>query len=276
MDIGKLFSGVTTAKQQMFISSALKHVKEKHGIVKINAPCVGQFTLVRSAIEAGIKNENIYASDYSLFSAIVGYFYSGRKLDTLPLIIADEYVTFTGEKIPVSEDYGKLVEEIDKASYLLWLMKILQLKHNAFEQVYLGELLKGKNRYLSDLKKTLTKHKEIYDGINYDILDIRDVLDQNNDEETLTVFNPPAYRMGFTKMFPLEPLFHYDPKIEEFIWDDEFPAWLDKAREKNIKLLTMSFKRIPDHVKHEEIIYAEEYTVDRYEYWMSFNPEMFD
>ena len=76
-----IFLGHTPADQRRYLVAGLKHLVKTYPVIHL--PAVGQFTLARCAIEAGYDRENIYTSDVSLFSSLLGYLFSGVGIDCI-------------------------------------------------------------------------------------------------------------------------------------------------------------------------------------------------
>lgn len=112
----KIFLGHTPVDQRKYITAVLKHLVKTHP--KIIIPAVGQFTLVKCAIAAGYEKQNIYTSDISLFTSLLGYHFSGRSVDELDFeIVNDEY----------RAEYTLCQSDGEKIAYILWLMKTAQM-----------------------------------------------------------------------------------------------------------------------------------------------------
>jgi len=189
----KIFLGNTPSEQRKFIVAALTHLKDKYPNIVI--PCCGQFTLAKCAIEAGYKSENIIASEISLFSLVLGFIYG--KVPFTELKKYDFQVLD-----PFKEEYDALTTDIDRASFLLWLMKTQQLRTDLmYERVVFDELVEKKEKHIAGLKKQLEKSEIYYEGITFRFRDLRDELEEEWSEDTIMIVNPPAFRGGYEKMF---------------------------------------------------------------------------
>lgn len=125
-DIKNIFFGNTPNLQRAFFTETAKYLLPNYPRIVI--PAVGQFALVKCAIEAGYKKENIFTSDISLFSSILGYYFSGKSISLIDFKISEAYKPF----------YDGLNTEIERISFLLWLMKLKQKKSDLRHYLYVS------------------------------------------------------------------------------------------------------------------------------------------
>lgn len=163
--LDKVFLGVTPPEQRKFIIAALRHLREK-GFDRMVVVAAGQFTLPKCAIEAGFPAKSIETSDISVFSSMLGCPYSGRPMGSLGFEIA-ESVSVGSRQEAVRECCEALDDDFKKASYLLWLIKLKQLRtHLYYERVVHDELLANRERYLAGLEDVLRKAAATYQGMS--------------------------------------------------------------------------------------------------------------
>jgi hypothetical protein len=110
IQLDKIFLGNAIAEHRKYMTELFRFFKSK-GYKKTTIPACGQFTLVKCAIEAGFKPSQIYASDISLFSSILGYLYAGKSIESLPM------------KDEIRSELKKYRTEEEKAGYLAVIMK---------------------------------------------------------------------------------------------------------------------------------------------------------
>ena len=89
LQLQKIFLSSVQSNQRKFATKLLKHLVKDYPI--LISPNCGQFGLVKCAIEAGYRPENIYASDISLFSSLLGYYYAGKSIWDIDFILKDKY-----------------------------------------------------------------------------------------------------------------------------------------------------------------------------------------
>ena len=120
MQLNKVFLGDTPADMRRYLASVLRNLKSRYP--RIVLPAVGQFTLAKCAIEAGYERKDIFTSDISLFSSVLGHLYSGKPIDEIGFTLADEY----------RERYAACADEAERAAFLFWVMKTRQLDASVF------------------------------------------------------------------------------------------------------------------------------------------------
>ncbi|KUK98886.1 MAG: hypothetical protein XE08_0356 [Parcubacteria bacterium 32_520] len=115
LQLQKIFLGNTPSNQRKFATKLFKYLVEDYP--KLIIPACGQFSLAKCAIEGGYKPENIYSSDISLFSSLLGYYYSGKSIWEIDFTLKDKYF----------EKVKKLKTETEQIAYIFLLMKKSQL-----------------------------------------------------------------------------------------------------------------------------------------------------
>jgi len=261
MDFEKIFLGNTQSDQRKFIAKALVFLRPRFDRVVV--PCCGQFALVKCALQAGFPASSIVASDVSLFSSILGYFYTDRPLSDLPFsILLDELRT----------RYDSYLTDAQKAAFLLFLIKQRQLRpHIFFEKRYLEALLAASPQVLDLLASQLIHHREVYSGIAYRIEDLRAVT-QYNDPGTVILMNPPAFAKGYARMFDLSGVIDYRVPVEEWSMGKEY----NELHANLCALASLAFLyryKEARELPSSEVVFAKEYSEKRYDYWLCTKPE---
>jgi len=258
----KIFLGNTPSEQRKFLVAALTHLHDRYQ--KVVIPCCGQFTLAKCAIEAGYKPEDITASEISLFSCVLGYVYGGIPLSTLNFEVLE----------PHKEEYESYKNDIDRAAFLLWLMKTQQLRTDLmYERVVYDNLVEDKERHLEGFRKQLEKNASLYKGITFRIRDLRDELKEEWSDDTIVIVNPPAFRGGYEKMFNFSKVLSFDPNIDEFDLGKEYATLYEQSKQKAHPTFWYKYKEVDGFNPHE-VVYGREYFVDRYDFWLLTKPEI--
>jgi hypothetical protein len=249
----------------MFLKHALTHVVKK-GIEVVHVPCCGQFALVKTAIEAGINKKNIYASEISLFSNLLGYYYTDKEIEKI------------GFSLKLDEDkyeYENLKETEKKIALLMYIMKIEQLREDVYyENQYIKELKSNKGLYLREITELLKRNKEYYSGINYAHDDLRLVIERKYDEKELLLVNPPAFAKGYTKMFNFENRIEYNPNVEEWDFKKEYDNSFEVCEKNNTNAIFYKYKSAGKH--DPKAIFARKYTDQRSDFWIATKKEYFE
>jgi hypothetical protein len=216
--LDKIFLGNTPADQRKFITLLFSKLKDKYP--KLIIPAVGQFTLAKCAVKGGYKPENIYTSDISFFSSIVGYFYADRPIEDLGFTLKGSL-----------EEYESYTTQAERVAFLLYLIKLKQIRVDLFyERVVFDDLVENKEKHIATLAKQLEKNKEQYKGIKYDVKDLRDEIHEGHSDDTLMIINPPAFANGYVKMFKLEDIVEWQSGIEEFDLKKEYKNLYDETK----------------------------------------------
>lgn len=262
LQLQKIFLGNTPSNQRKFATKLFKYLVEDYP--KLIIPACGQFSLAKCAIEGGYKPENIYSSDISLFSSLLGYYYAGKSIWEINFILKDKYF----------EKVKQLKTETEQIAYIFLLMKKSQLNEKIiYERNIIDEIERNEGEHIKSLSKSLEKLKNYYSGIKYEIEDLRKVITDEYDEKTIVAVNPPAFKKGYEKMFKFDEFVEYDPKIEEFDFAKEYRDLYNKSKNKKYPFLWYRYKETSGF-NAEEIIYACEYAVDRFDYWLFTKPDL--
>lgn len=140
----------------------------------------------------GWSQEQIEASDVSLFSALMGYAITGRDLSALGVCLDGEQIPLSGDPI---RDAATLIMELTYAraevrmgSYY-WRETVKAIRSN--HQANLGKVA-----------GTLARTAERLRGISFRPLDMMDHLAEVRDDlQVLVYISPPTYKAGYEKMF---------------------------------------------------------------------------
>lgn len=258
--LNKIFLGNTPSEQRKFITASLSHLKKDYK--KIVIPCAGQFTLAKCAIEAGFKPEDIVTSEISLFSAVLGYVYSEQPLSELKFKVLEPY----------TEEYKKLNNDLDRGAFILYIMKLAQLRTDImYERVVYDEIVINKEKHLANFRKQLEKNKAYYKGITFRIRDLRDELNEDWDKDTILIVNPPAFKGGYEKMFAFDHILEFDAGVEEFDLKKEYRKLYDKSKKQKFPVFWYKYQETKNF-DHRDVVYAREYTVIRYDFWLLTKP----
>ena len=249
----KVFLGHTPSEQRKFVTWYLKKVIKKYP--KVHIPCVGEYTLVKSAIEAGYTTKQITCSDISLFSTLLGYFFMDKPIDSLSVTLSKR----------VQKDYDQQDNDLGRLTVLFYYMKINQYKDYFFEQIRVEEAKAGKAEYLAQLKETLENMKQSYSGLKYYVEDLRDVIQEKKD--TVTIINPPAFNKGYERMFNFEKDIQFKVGVEEFNLGKEMMDLFNKSGELDAPFLWYKYKDIRG-IDSKHAIFARQYVKNRYDYWL--------
>jgi len=234
---------------------------------RIVIPACGQFTLAKCAIEAGYLRENIFTSDISLYSALLGYLYSGKPISELDFEIIDE---------EIKKEYQEYTTDYEKVAFLLFVMKKLQIRDDIyFQKIFLDEMINQKEQIVSKLAKLLEQLSAYYKGINFELKDLRAELTQDrvgNNQNTTVIVNPPAFAGGYKKMFAFEKVLKFNFTVDEWNFNKEYDNTYAECKKLDVPVIFYKYKSRGKYV--QDVIFAKEYGIDRYEYWLFTKPEL--
>lgn len=257
-----IFLGHTPADQRRYLVAVLKHLVKTHPVIHL--PAVGQFTLARCAIEAGYDRENIYTSDVSLFSSLLGYLFSGVGIDCIDFELEPN----------LKIEYDTYDSDIDKAAFLMWIMKVCQMEKIHYMKPQLDDLKVRKDYHIDRMRGQIQEMVKYFKGIHYEIKDLRDDV-EDKPEGHLVVVNPPVFAKGYTKMFDFGERIKFDPQIAEFNFSKEYKSIYEKSRELSTPFIWYRSRSV-DGFDPREVIYAKEYKVNKVDYWLMTKPELLD
>ena len=196
-----IFYGVTISKIREIIADEIISENPE----KFIHPCVGRFTIVEIFNKKGGDNTKVESSDILIYSSIIGY-------------LADTTKNFEDLKIKLSgEIQPKTNNPIDVASAALIQLKYNQIKgRSQYEENIRRELLYNKEKYIGEMKEKLSILTDNLKGIKYDIRDLWEVIEENENKESHLMFlNPPTVSGNdYEKMYTEENIIYYKPEIK--------------------------------------------------------------
>lgn len=261
MQFTKAFFGDTPSDQRKYLTAVLRILKDKYP--KIVLPAVGQFTLAKCAIEAGYAREAIFTSDISLYTSMLGYLYARKRIEGLAPTLGEEY----------RERYETCRDDIERVAYLIWLMKTRQLNAGVlYEKLVLDDLVERREKHIEHIAEKLRNYQSYYDGINYEIADMREILSVAQTPDTLVVLNPPVFRQGYEKMFNFGEAIKWSSGISEFDFQKEYRALYDRTKAFSTPYVWYRFRDVSGF-DPREVIFCKEYDIDKRDYWLCTKPD---
>lgn len=203
MQANTIFQGISPKANRDAIGNYLK----KHKFDKLIIPCVGRFTTPEVAVEAGMAPSQIITGDISLFSSLIGYYLAGKDLTQLGISSAFDFI----DPAQPPAEY---------AASVIYGMKVCQLKENNYYNRELKKAITANPQaQIAALAESLKNLKEKLGGISYDIIDLRELIKNwQDDERALIMVAPPAYgAKGYARMFDLgDKITWNEPNIPYF------------------------------------------------------------
>ncbi|HVH95383.1 MAG TPA: hypothetical protein VM682_00295, partial [Bacillus sp. (in: firmicutes)] len=253
-----VFIGASRSTQKKLYVSLLKEIREKYP--KIHIPCVGTFALVDVALEAGYKPGDIFTSDISLMSSLLGALIQNQNVDEIGFRLTYDW----------QKEYDQYKTQFEKVAFLIWLMRGLDINHDLFYEALVYEYLtKSKEEIIADIVKQLKIKVEKYRGIHYSIKDLR-VCIASDSPGTVTVVHPPAKG----KSSDMGEII-FESNYESYNSAKEFSDGFTATEFKDKELWIWSCDRRPA-ISAKNIIFAEETGKSKFEYYCVTDPRLFE
>jgi len=261
MNLSNVFLGGVTGEHRKTMRVLLEHYRNK-GIKRVFIPCTGQNTITKTALEAGFAPEQLYTSDISLFSTVLGFLYQDVPIKEAGFEFKnDEYRQW----------YEAQNTEIYRAAVIMFVIKVNQLRDGVFyERSFKNEMLKRRDHYLNKFAESVQINYDTFKGVHYSQMDVRDIFEDGFgiQETDLVIMNPPAYAKGYEKLFDFHADIKYDPEFSEFDFGKEWITLFYKSITMHNPVLWYTSKDIRADVDKEHIIYASETGNDKYTYML--------
>jgi hypothetical protein len=201
-----LFKGVP----RRFTRGYTLEVIQRHGPDRVIIPCVGAFALATTAVEAGIRPEQIEACDISLYTTVIGYYLAGKDL---PLRAKGEFEWLS----------QYMVDPLGKVAAVALGIRLLQYmakRPSLYQKERIRELVERQDSYVAQLRKAGEHMHARLGGISYEAEDMWALLGRNQepDQKTLILCNPPRYEGGYSKMYEgIDDAFDWaQPNVKQF------------------------------------------------------------
>ena len=180
-DKGDIFLGNLPARGRAFLKTFLEEARSDYS--KLVIPAVGKFAGAEAAVAAGWRPEDIYTSDVSLFSSVVGYLLEGKDLDELQIRGAD------------GDTHAEILYSLRLA--------VMRNRHKSYyDTIMLRDAIKRKQEHIDMINSGLENMRASIEGIHYENLDLfTDIENHMKEDDTIIYINPPGYKGGYEKMY---------------------------------------------------------------------------
>lgn len=186
---GALFLGTLSAQARSYLLRLFRGAVGE-GYRRFVEPACGAFAMSHLAVQAGFRPGQVEASDISLFSAVMGYGLTGRRVDGLGIVVNQAGL----------DD----IDTGDPAS-VLWLIGYLRLvgqSRNPLAEMIARETLLGKEQQIKALAEQLTRGHQIMAGMHFEAEDLFQHLERVwDDPQAIVCVNPPTYTGGFERYY---------------------------------------------------------------------------
>ena len=165
----------------------------KEGYKKYVELYAGGFAMPLVVASQGMKPEDMYCYDISLYSNILGYTFSGKD-------VAELDVRLDGEPIPLTgKDY------VENAAILLYeqaLARLDKAKEIYYFKLLLQDMRSRRDHHIEYIASRVRRMDEQLHGLHFEHLYIWDAFEKEKDsEDTFMISNPPTYKGAYEKFF---------------------------------------------------------------------------
>ncbi|MDZ7343125.1 MAG: hypothetical protein ONA90_01280 [candidate division KSB1 bacterium] len=173
----------------------------------------------------------------------------------------------------IREVYDTCSDDIQRAAVILWGIKLSQMNRKIFfEELVYRELLSNRQRYIEQIADGIRKKCAQFAGVDYRIEDIRDTIATAEDERTIIIVHPPAYKRGYEKQFETPDIVQ-EVQFAQIDFSAEFASLYAQSKEKPALFVWSNYGR-PDLVPREDIVFAEEKSIGKFEYYCATKPHL--
>ena len=228
----------------------------------------GAFVMPLIVAADGVKPEDMYCYDVSLFSNVLGYTFSGRDLNELE-------VKKNGELIVLDRE-----DAVENAALLLYEQALARLKkaeHIQYFYYLVRDMQEQKEYHIKKIAEKIRKMDSVLHGLHFETLYIWDAYEKAKDDEKMFILsNPPTYKGAYEKFFDTDGVITWKySDLDYEIWDGSVHCkqLLQKSLDQNALLL---FLQQADKGKaaSDEPVSARFLSVNQNVYWNTNKPTL--
>ena len=229
-NIGSLFLGIIPKEFREYVTRVLKN--ERSGYLRLYDINAGAFSIASCAVQAGFEKSQIYCSDVSLYSSVIGYFLSNKNIADLEVRINDG-------------NHEGIVTDV--AEILLCIKYYAMGDNNFYAKQLKKEVKFNWAKYKEQIENQLKTLYEHLGGIHYECRDMMDVVDMyKDDSDVIICADPPGNKQGYFKMFDTDGIVEWkEPKFEIFDPKNGKQELIQIAAESEAGFLIRNYKEIP-------------------------------
>jgi hypothetical protein len=232
--INSIFSGKATNKTRSFIGKLL----EGNTFKKYVIPDIANFTTAQLFEKSDVKPKLITVADVSLFPTLMGYFITGKDIESLN-------IEFEG----VPFNYKKFKKQEDKIAEIFLCIKYLQLpeKHYYNDEIR-NELVENREEYHNKIKADLVKLKAKLNGIKFNSANTIDLVRKHMDDpDCLIYLQAPNKKDEIRKLYDFpDNLYWNNPMVPEYLDPESFELFMKEiVGAKATILINVNTKEIP-------------------------------
>ena len=262
-----LFLNTYDALDRKYIQELVPKLK-KEGYEKYVELYAGAFVMPLIVASSGIKPENMYCYDISLFSNILGYVFSNQDVKGLE-------VKKNGVLIDLPSE-----SNVENGAILLYEQALARLKkaeNIEYFKYLLEDMEERKETHIKNIYEKLKKMNDVLNGLHFETLYIWDAFEkEKNSPNTFIVSNPPTYKGAYEKFFDTNGVITWKgDSIEYQIWDGSIHCkeLLDKSMDCEALLLFLQ-QANKEKSAMESPVSARYLSLTQNVYWNTNKPEV--
>lgn len=203
-DFVRIFQGVAIKPVRDYLLSQLEGLRGKYS--KFIVPCAGGLNAAELAVKAGWKAEQIYTSDISLFTSVLGYALTNQPIEKLGVEFNSSFLHDLNLKPTAVED-------------ILFALKLSTLpQKNFYQNSIVQYYLRTRDSQAENLKSRIIAMRSKLSSMAYQVADMWQEINKFKDDPTaLFWINPPGYKNGYSKMYDTKGAITWrEPAAQEF------------------------------------------------------------
>ena len=125
------------------------------------------------------------------------------------------------------------------------------------------EIIRNTSKYLNSIKERIVTFLNTMNGVNYDVKDLWEVINEAKDDENACIFlNVPTYKGGYSKMFSDLNIEWNEKEISEFD-PNMYEKMVEELTEAKCTALVYSQKNLEKIPAGWYTVFAQDYSIDR-------------
>ena len=191
----------------------------------------GAFVMPLIVAGSGMKQDDIWCYDISLFSNVLGYTFSNQPLEELEVKKNDRIIKLGNDRI-------------ENAALLLYEQALARLKKAEgidYFRLLIDDMQSDRDRHIKNIADRIFEMDRQLNGLHFERMYIWEAWEKEKDSEnTFVVSNPPTYKGAYEKFFDTDGVITWKASDYKYkIWDGKVDCkeLLEKADGKDALLM---------------------------------------
>ena len=166
------------------------------GYERLIEPCAGGFAICNLARSLKWKPEQMYASDVTLLTSVVGRYVAGDDLSGMNIEV-------DGIEVDTSDHAEVLyAHEVLKTEAISGKWRPNRRVGTYYWTEIADHMRADRERYIGQLRVRLDKAKDVLGGFQYQAMDMFEHFEEvMDDEKAIVILCPPTYKGGYEKFY---------------------------------------------------------------------------